>query len=199
MIFPSLQGPEIIVIMLVALIILGPERLPEVARTLAKAFRQLKDAQSQVQAELQTVTQEFSGIRPTVEEMSQAIKNPQNLLPLDAPPTPQPEPVIEGLPPRPERPLGPPRDEVDRAASTVPPHAETASQVVGEDLDGASEEIELVVDEPTAAPALGSLEAKGTLGAQTDQAAATDGADGMVPSADQTGDNHAPAPQASHN
>lgn len=48
--------PELIVILLIALIVLGPQRLPELARTLGGWFAAIKqaadDAQAQVRAEL---------------------------------------------------------------------------------------------------------------------------------------------------
>jgi sec-independent protein translocase protein TatA len=51
--------PELIVILLLALIVLGPQRLPELARTLGRGFAMVKraadDAQSQVQDELRAV------------------------------------------------------------------------------------------------------------------------------------------------
>ncbi|MEW6682600.1 MAG: Sec-independent protein translocase protein TatB [Nitrospirota bacterium] len=51
--------PELIVILLLALIVLGPQRLPELARTLGRGFAMLKraadDAQAQVQDELRAV------------------------------------------------------------------------------------------------------------------------------------------------
>jgi sec-independent protein translocase protein TatA len=51
--------PELIVILLLALVVLGPQRLPELARTLGRGFAMLKraadDAQAQVQDELRIV------------------------------------------------------------------------------------------------------------------------------------------------
>lgn len=51
--------PELIVILLLALIVLGPQRLPELARTLGRGFAMLKraadDAQGQVRDELRVV------------------------------------------------------------------------------------------------------------------------------------------------
>jgi len=48
--------PELIVILLLALVVLGPQRLPELARTLGRGFAMLKraadDAQAQVRDEL---------------------------------------------------------------------------------------------------------------------------------------------------
>lgn len=51
--------PELIVILVLALVVLGPQRLPELARTLGRGFAMLKraadDAQAQVRDELRTV------------------------------------------------------------------------------------------------------------------------------------------------
>ena len=40
----SVGAPEIIVILLVALIVLGPSKLPEAARSVGKGMREMKDA-----------------------------------------------------------------------------------------------------------------------------------------------------------
>jgi len=51
--------PELLVILLIALIVLGPQRLPELARTLGQWFATIKraadDAQAQVRDELDGV------------------------------------------------------------------------------------------------------------------------------------------------
>ena len=44
--------PELVVIMVVALIVLGPKRLPEAARGLGKAFAELRRATSGISEEL---------------------------------------------------------------------------------------------------------------------------------------------------
>jgi Tat protein translocase TatB subunit len=49
---PNLGGPEIIVILLVALIFLGPQRLPEVSRQIGGALRELRRVQGDVKAQL---------------------------------------------------------------------------------------------------------------------------------------------------
>ncbi len=57
--------PELVVILLLALIVLGPQRLPELARTLGRGFSMLKraadDAQAQVQDELRAVEDTAEG------------------------------------------------------------------------------------------------------------------------------------------
>ena len=54
---PTSLGPaEILVILVVALIVLGPQRLPEVARTLGKLAAELRRAASGITDELQNAS-----------------------------------------------------------------------------------------------------------------------------------------------
>ena len=46
--------PELIVILVVALVVLGPKRLPEVARTLGKAMAEFRRQTSEIVEEFQT-------------------------------------------------------------------------------------------------------------------------------------------------
>ena len=49
---PNLGAPEILVILLVALIFLGPQRLPEVGRQIGGAIRELRKVQSDVRGHI---------------------------------------------------------------------------------------------------------------------------------------------------
>jgi Tat protein translocase TatB subunit len=49
---------EIVVLLAVALIVVGPERLPEVLQTVAKILRELRSASNTVLRELSEVTEE---------------------------------------------------------------------------------------------------------------------------------------------
>jgi sec-independent protein translocase protein TatA len=51
--------PELVVILAVALIVLGPQRLPEVARMLGRAYGQLRRASEEFQ---QTIRQDLAAI-----------------------------------------------------------------------------------------------------------------------------------------
>ena len=51
--------PELVVILAVALIILGPQRLPEVARMLGRAYAQLRRASEEFQ---QTIRQDLAAL-----------------------------------------------------------------------------------------------------------------------------------------
>jgi sec-independent protein translocase protein TatA len=51
--------PELVLIMVVALLVLGPQRLPEVARMLGRAYGQLRRASEEFQ---QTIRQDLAAI-----------------------------------------------------------------------------------------------------------------------------------------
>ena len=52
-------GVEIFIILIVALIIFGPQKLPEMGRSLGKAIREFKSAGNQIQDEITKVTDEI--------------------------------------------------------------------------------------------------------------------------------------------
>lgn len=51
----SLGGPEILVILIVALLVFGPTRLPEIGRQLGKAIRELRKVEERVKSEISSV------------------------------------------------------------------------------------------------------------------------------------------------
>jgi sec-independent protein translocase protein TatA len=53
--FGNLGAPEILVILVVALVVFGPKRLPEVGRQVGAAMRELRRMQDSVRAEIDTV------------------------------------------------------------------------------------------------------------------------------------------------
>ena len=92
----SIGAPEILVILLVALIVLGPDRLPGAARQVGKAMSEFRRISSGVQAELRDALQEPVAAPPAV------------------PAAPAPAP---GAPP-------PPNGHVDDAPRPVDPEAD---------------------------------------------------------------------------
>ncbi len=52
-------GVEIFIILIVALVIFGPQKLPEMGRSLGKAIREFKSAGNQIQDEITKVTDEI--------------------------------------------------------------------------------------------------------------------------------------------
>lgn len=71
-------GPaEVVVIIVVALIVLGPERLPEAAVQLAKAIKFLRgyatDTTSQLRSELGELTREYDAVRRELREFRESV------------------------------------------------------------------------------------------------------------------------------
>jgi Tat protein translocase TatB subunit len=60
----SIGAPEILVILLVALIVLGPDRLPSAARQVGKAMAEFRRISSGMQAELRDALQEPVAVPP---------------------------------------------------------------------------------------------------------------------------------------
>ena len=72
--------PEIVLILIVAIIVVGPKRLPEVAAQMARVIRQLRgyatDVTSQMRSELDELTREYEQMRKELEEVKEtAVKD----------------------------------------------------------------------------------------------------------------------------
>ncbi|MGH7924396.1 MAG: Sec-independent protein translocase subunit TatA/TatB [Candidatus Binatus sp.] len=67
---------EIVLILAVALIVVGPERLPEVMRTAGKILRELRLASNTVLHELTDVLEEPTGSAPTAKGPPAAVTRP---------------------------------------------------------------------------------------------------------------------------
>lgn len=75
-----LSVPHLIIIFLVALIVLGPEKLPEVARTLSKAMLEFRSATSGMR---ETLEREMRDLEREIKESKNPAGNPS--APTDAP------------------------------------------------------------------------------------------------------------------
>jgi TatA/E family protein of Tat protein translocase len=62
---------EIAVILVIALVFIGPKKLPELARTLGKGFREFQGAMKGINQTIQNPTAEFSRETPPAESKSQ--------------------------------------------------------------------------------------------------------------------------------
>lgn len=81
--------PELIVILVVALVVLGPKRLPEVARTIGKAMAEFRRQTADVMQEFNV--QGLLDDEPQHEAKASESKPPESKAP--APPTPAPTPA----------------------------------------------------------------------------------------------------------
>ena len=56
---PSLGPAEILVILVIALLVFGPNKMPDIARQVGKGFREFKRVQQHLKSELRDVVSEF--------------------------------------------------------------------------------------------------------------------------------------------
>ena len=82
---------EIVIILAVALIVLGPERLPEVMRTVGKILRELRLASNTVLHELTDVLEEPAPAAPTAKIPPAAVTAPTADQPASTPAAAPPE------------------------------------------------------------------------------------------------------------
>jgi sec-independent protein translocase protein TatA len=74
--FLFISGGELTVVLLVALFVLGPKRIPGVARGLAKAIKTVRNASNEIKREIAEVAErqmEESDLKNTIQETKEAI------------------------------------------------------------------------------------------------------------------------------
>jgi len=75
--FLGIGLPEIVLVLIIAIIVLGPQRLPGAAVQIARAIRQLRGyatgVTAQMRAELEGLTKEYEQVRKELQEFRQAV------------------------------------------------------------------------------------------------------------------------------
>ena len=99
---PSLGPAEILVILVAALLLFGPDKMPEIARQLAKGLREFRRVQQHLRAELRDVVAEFDA--PAAGAPEPGGDPVPTLEPKEPPTTPPAAPPIAALEPPPETP-----------------------------------------------------------------------------------------------
>jgi sec-independent protein translocase protein TatB len=97
----NLSGSEIIVILLLALVVLGPEKLPDAMRRAGRAYSELRKMATSFQSEVRSVIEEpMNEMRETADMLREATKFGEDTSPTQpsspapvAPSTPAPESV----------------------------------------------------------------------------------------------------------
>jgi sec-independent protein translocase protein TatB len=69
----GLGFPELLLVFIIALIVLGPSKLPELARTLGKALRELRRMSLEVTAEFAKEMREMEAVSREVKETTETI------------------------------------------------------------------------------------------------------------------------------
>jgi len=137
--------PELVLIAVVALIVLGPKRLPDLAKSMGRAMREFKKATSELKETLQ-VDSEFSEVKKAFTEFESDVnKSIQNgtggaetpavsaatdpaIAPAETAPEPQAAEKLDELKKAFETwNAGPAPSQPEVAAATAPPAAEPAS------------------------------------------------------------------------
>ena len=109
----DISGGELLVVLLFILLFFGSKGIPDIARTMGKTMRQLRDATNEVQREIQKgdteVKQGFDAQRRDL-KLDQIMEPPAGAVAQNAP-IPQPTPPVPPIapppvPPAPEQPPG---------------------------------------------------------------------------------------------
>ena len=73
--------PELILIMAIALIVIGPKKLPDLARSIGRALGEFKKATGELKSSL-GVDEELEDVKHAFDEMNQEVKDAVNVNPL---------------------------------------------------------------------------------------------------------------------
>lgn len=94
--FGSIGMPELILIFVVALLVFGPRKLPEIGKSLGKGLAEFKRASDElkktIETEIEQSKAEVSNVRDQLAEVKQEIVIPHGA----AAPPPSPPPIAEG-------------------------------------------------------------------------------------------------------
>jgi sec-independent protein translocase protein TatA len=115
---PSLGPAEILVVLVIALLVFGPNKMPDIARQVGKGMREFKRVQQHLKSELRDVVSEFDApsSAPTVD-----IDPVPMLPPKDDPIVTPADPVAPGVDG--SAPVEPPVTATPAGASTAEPSA----------------------------------------------------------------------------
>lgn len=122
---PNLGVAEIIAILVVALVVLGPKRLPEVGRKIGGLVRELRSHSESVKAELRDVI-DIDGVAESVNSVRRDLKEATNFTSVFTDTTPS-------LPR--SRPTAPPLAGGDAGATSVGSEADETAPAVNTDAD----------------------------------------------------------------
>jgi len=78
--FLFISYSEIIFILFVILLVLGPEKIPEIARNLGKSIRQLRDASNNIKKEVLKETQKAGLDTEAIEKLKKELKETKKIM-----------------------------------------------------------------------------------------------------------------------
>ena len=87
---PSLGPAEILVVLVIALLVFGPDKMPDIAKQVGKGFREFRRVQQHLKSELRDVVSEFdSPSTATVDQHAVPMLPPKDTTPDGAAPAPE--------------------------------------------------------------------------------------------------------------
>ncbi len=119
--------PELIVIMVVALLIFGPARLPELARSLGRGLAEFRRASADLRSSVMDATKDarepFEEVKREVQDARQALTQPPPASKPEAAPAPEPRAVSapDAVPPVGGTEAARPADAPEEPEATPPP------------------------------------------------------------------------------
>lgn len=128
--------PEMLLILAIALIIIGPKKLPDMAKSLGRALGEFKKATSDLKESV-GLNEDFRDVKKTFQDMNQDVKDSILAASTDT----------EKTPPTGQRPAQPPpapddtaSDDIKKSPSDTPSEPPQAEDSKGEnDIDGSSD------------------------------------------------------------
>jgi len=116
--FGSIGMPELIIILVIALIIFGPRKLPELGRSLGRSIGEFKKASNELRS---TLEEEIRLEEQREQRAATRAEQDSALAAAAAPPSATPPPVTPGVGAAGTPPVAPPADEtVSRTTGTGP-------------------------------------------------------------------------------
>jgi sec-independent protein translocase protein TatB len=115
--FLGIGLPELVIILIVAVIVVGPKRLPQVAVQIARVIRQLRgyatDVTAQMRSELDELTREYEQVRKELNEVRQTATKDLDSVSREVDRTVRDAPAVieSSAEPEPKRRPSPPREE----------------------------------------------------------------------------------------
>jgi len=145
----GMGGSEIIVILIVALLFLGPDKLPQAAKTISKGIRDIKRQSRALQNQIESDEQIGGAIRDLKSALRgdeapvkpKIKRRPPNELPASTEATPQPslpEPVLTTGEPATVEPAATPAELAQAPTVTLPP---TAGEADPDVIDGGDDDL----------------------------------------------------------
>jgi sec-independent protein translocase protein TatA len=87
---PSLGPAEILVVLVIALLVFGPNKMPDIARQVGKGFREFRRVQQHLKSELRDVVSEFdSPTDASVQQQPAPMLPPKDAVVDEAAPAPE--------------------------------------------------------------------------------------------------------------